>query len=189
MLSGNLLIGFGISLGVLANLGIDPGMTFFYGIAKLTGLSLGNATALFNILFLLPIIILDRRRIGIATIFNMLLMGYIVNFFSVTFFAGLAQDNIVINLLILMVGILIQTFGVALYTSADMGQAPLDGLPNVICLFSDKFTYRSIRVVQDTLLVIIGVCCGIRVGIGTIILMFMVGPLIHFFTKKLNPEL
>lgn len=188
MILGNLLIGFGISLGVLADLGIDPGMTFFYGMAKLTGLSLGGATALFNILFLIPIILIDRKKIGIATIFNMLLMGYIVNFFSATFFAGIVQNNLMINLLILITGIVIQTFGVALYTSANMGQAPLDGLPNIICMFSNKFTYRSVRVVQDSLLVLIGVLCGIQVGIGTLILMFMVGPLIHFFVKKLNPK-
>lgn len=186
MLVGNIVIGFGISLGVLANLGIDPGMTFFYGISNITNLSLGSTTALCNILFLLPLIIFDRKRIGIATIVNMLFMGFIVEFFTQYVFQGVLLQLGMMNYMIMILGICLQSFGVVLYSSVNMGQSPLDGIPNVIIKVTGKFNYRIIRIVQDSSLVLIGFLCGVKIGIGTVMLMCLVGPCIHFFQNKLS---
>lgn len=186
MLIGNIIIGFGISIGVYANLGIDPGMTFFYGITKLTGLSLGMTTAICNILFIVPLLLYDRKRIGIATIFNMLCMGYIVDFFALNVYQGNVLDAGALNYIVMMIGIILQSFGVALYSSADMGQSPLDGIPNIVVMKTGKFSYRSIRVLQDSTLVLIGFLCNIKIGVGTLMLMFFVGPLIHFFQEGLK---
>lgn len=184
MLLGNIIIGFGIALGVLSNLGIDPGMTFFYGISGMTGLSLGFTTGLCNILFLMPLLFFDRKRIGIATVVNMLCMGYIVDFFMNTIFQNIMLEWMEAKVVILLLGVCLQSLGVAIYSSAMMGQSPLDGIPNVIIKHFPKLSYRIVRVIQDTSLVIIGFLCGSNVGIGTLVLMFLTGPLIHFFQSK-----
>lgn len=188
MLLGNLIIGFGISIGVLANLGIDPGMTFFYGIANLTGLSLGVATVLMNLVFLLPLLFFDRKRIGIATLVNMLLMGFVVEFFTLSLFKGQTIDNSYLAFILLVLGICIQSFGVALYSDAQMGQSPLDGIPNVILKVTKKGSYRLYRVIQDSSLVLFGFMCDVKIGIGTLVLMLLVGPLIHYFQNLLTKK-
>lgn len=188
MLMGNLIIGAGISIGVFANLGIDPGMTFFYGISHLSGLSLGVTTALCNVLFLLPLLFFDRRRIGLATLINMLFMGFIVDFFSTVIFQGTCMSSGILSYLIMACGIILQSFGVALYSNADLGQSPLDGIPNVLMKQTGRCSYRVYRILQDSTLVIVGFLCGVNIGIGTIMLMFMVGPLIHWFQKMLQSK-
>ena len=186
MLFGNVIIGFGISIGVYANLGIDPGMTFYYGISNVTGISLGLSTALSNIIFLLPLIFFDRKRIGIATMVNMLFMGYIVDFFNIFIFQGVTLDQNVWNIIILLIGIILQSFGVALYSSTQLGQSPLDGIPNVLIHLTGKGSYRLFRVIQDVTLVSIGFLCNSKIGLGTILLMTLTGPFIHFFQERLN---
>lgn len=186
MLLGNVIIGLGISVGVFANLGIDPGMTFYYGMSNVSGMSLGLSTALFNIIFLLPLFFFDRQRIGIATIINMMFMGYIVEFFNIYIFHEVLLEYSIWNVLILFFGIILQSLGVALYSSTQLGQSPLDGIPNVLIKVTGKGNYRVYRVVQDMVLVTIGFLCGANVGIGTLLLMMLTGPFIHFFQEKLK---
>ncbi|MEG0360210.1 MAG: hypothetical protein RR602_01150 [Longicatena sp.] len=181
MLIGNFIIAIGISLGVLANKGIDPGMTFFYGMSNIVGQSLGIVTVLFNLIFLLPLLLFDRSRIGIATLVNMTCIGFFVEFITLTVFQGKIIENIYFSYIVLMIGIILQSFGVAMYSNANMGQSPLDGIPNVIIKAVRKGNYRVYRVLQDCTLVLIGVLCGAHIGIGTIMLMVLVGPCIYFF--------
>ncbi|MGM9948025.1 YczE/YyaS/YitT family protein [Floccifex sp.] len=186
MLLGNFIIGLGISIQVIASLGIDPGMTFYFGITKIFHISLGIATLLSNCVFIIPLVIFDHKRIGIATIVNMTCIGFIVDFFSLYIFKNIVVTSFISRILIMLIGILFHSFGVALYSNADMGQSPLDGIPNVLVKITHKGSYRVYRVIQDTLLVVIGFLCGSQIGIGTIMLMTMVGPCIHFFSTKLK---
>lgn len=188
MLLGNFMIAFGISLGVVANLGIDTGMTFFYGMSFITGQSLGIITVVFNLLFLLPLLLFDRSRIGAATIINMVCIGFIVEFFTLYVFQGRIIETTYVRYGVLTLGILMQSFGVALYSNAQMGQSPLDGIPNVLVNKFKKGSYRMYRVLQDCLLVLIGVLCGAHIGVGTLMLMLMVGPCIHFFQHLLQKK-
>lgn len=189
MLLGNLIIGVGIAIQTLANLGIEPGMTFFYGMSSVFGIPLGVATLLFNCIFFIPLVLFDRKRIGIATIINMFCIGFIVDFCTSTFLANIEITSLVMRIIIMIVGILLQTFGVALYSSSNMGQSPLDGIPNVLVKVTHRMSYRFYRVLQDTILTLIGFSCGIQIGIGTLMLMFMVGPFIHFFQQKIEKVL
>lgn len=189
MLLGNLIIGVGIAIQTLANLGIEPGMTFFYGMSSTFGISLGVATLIFNCIFFIPLVLFDRKRIGIATIINMFCIGFIVDFCTSTFLANIEITSSVIRIVVMIIGILFQTFGVALYSSSNMGQSPLDGIPNVLVKITHYMSYRFYRVLQDTILAIIGFSCGIQIGIGTVMLMFMVGPFIHFFQLRIEKAL
>ena len=82
---GTSLIGVGISLNYLANLGLGPWGVFHDGISKTIGITYGQAGILTSLLTLLLWIPLKQKP-GIATIFDAFWIGltadYIINLMS-----------------------------------------------------------------------------------------------------------
>ena len=130
---GIFLISLGISTCVYANMGIDPGMTFFYGMKNLFHIPLGVTTLIFNVLFLIPMILFNTKRIGLGTLINMAFVGFFVDIINEIIFKDIVfEGSIGFHLFILILGIIVQSLGVVVYSRCNMGQAPLDGIPNVL---------------------------------------------------------
>lgn len=64
MLISVIMMGLGVSLLVLTEMGTDPCSAMNYGIARTLGLSFGNYQLLFNTVLLILVILLDWRLIG-----------------------------------------------------------------------------------------------------------------------------
>lgn len=82
MLISVIMMGLGVSLLVLTEMGTDPCSAMNYGIARTLGLSFGNYQLLFNTALLILVILLDWRLIGTGTIGNMVVVGYSADFFG-----------------------------------------------------------------------------------------------------------
>jgi len=99
------------------------------------------------------------------------------------------QDlGLIYKIIICIIGTFIIAIGVTIYIFTDLGVGATDGISELI---SDKtkFSYRTVRVISDFLLVIIGYLMGGVVGIGTLIITFFAGPFIQFTRKLLAPFL
>ena len=80
MMGSVIIMGFGVSLLKVTNLGTDPYSAMNYGISAKLGLSLGTYQLFLNLALLLCVLILDRSLIGTGTVGNMLLVGYSADF-------------------------------------------------------------------------------------------------------------
>lgn len=187
---GITLISFGSALSESMNMGLDPFTALNRGASALFGFSLGNYQLVVNLLILAVVFFMKRSLIGWGTIFNMVLVGYQVDFF--TTLLGNTFDveamSLVIRVLITIVAILIFTFGVALYMDTDLGVSPYDAIAPLI---TDRtgWKYTPVRVAQDMIVVLGALFVGGPVGVSTFITGFFAGPLITFFSKNASKPL
>lgn len=189
-LIGISLISFGTALSQTMNMGLDPFTAINAGASELLGFTLGNYQLFVNAAILAIILFFDRKIIGWGTIFNLVLVGYMIEFFisMLESFIDPTQFAFIVQLLITVVAILIFTFGVALYMDADLGVSPYDAIAPVI---TDRVSasYKTVRMIQDIVVVITAWILGGPVGVSTFITGFMAGPLIDFFSNRFTRKL
>ena len=81
MIIGNIILGLGIAIFKLSGLGNDPFSGMAMALAECVGIEYARFVILMNIGFFIIEIIWGRKLIGLGTIVNALLLGYIVTFF------------------------------------------------------------------------------------------------------------
>lgn len=185
----------GISVGMFrtAALGVDPFQSLMSGLNSLIPISFGTLYVIINIILLLFSLIFDRHKIGLATVINLIFLGYVAEY-SQKFFTFLLPDMALIaRLLLLVAAVVVMCFSSALYFNADLGVSPYDAVSLVISEKQKKVSFKVCRVLSDFICVSLGVLLcklshmswgevGTVVGIGTIITAFFMGPLISFFS-------
>lgn len=185
----------GISVGMFrtAALGVDPFQSFMSGLNSVIPISFGTLYVIANVILLLFSLIFDRHKIGLATVINLTLLGYVAEYSQKFFTYILPELTMITSLLLLAVAIVIMCFGSALYFNADLGVSTYDAVSLIISEKQKKVSFKVCRVLSDLICVSIGVLLcklahmswseiGASVGIGTIITAFFMGPLISFFS-------
>jgi len=183
----------GISLSVLKL--IDCGLdTFTYmntAISSAIGWSLGNWQLLLNVLMFIPVIIWGRKQIGVGTLFNMVLVGYTVDFcmwFWNKSGAERLMGNKAVYITSMIVGLIVFIFSAATYMSTNLGTAPFDALPMIISDRLSKIPFKVVRFLWDVLAAVIGfVLCG-EIGIVTIIMILFLGQTVELVRKLVFKE-
>lgn len=194
MLVAVTFMGLGTSLCIMANTGADPCSTMNLGLSSKVHLSFGVFQALMNIVLLVIVVIFSGRSfIGLGTIGNMFICGFAADFFRSVFGSILdpASFGWDIRIALTLIGALIVIAGCSLYMTANLGMAPYDCIAFVIINRSKKrkLPYRWVRMTQDALALIIGFLCGATVGIGTLIMVFITGPLIPIFNRYVSAKI
>ena len=187
----------GVSVGMFkhASLGVDPFQSLMSGLDAVIPISFGTLYVLVNLVLLLFALLLDRRKIGLATLINLFLLGYIAQFSQGVCARLLPEPSLPVRLGLLSVAIVIMCLASAFYFTANLGVSTYDA---VALIWSEKQTripFPICRIITDLICVVAGVAlcvlagftlgqiCG-EVGIGTIITAFFMGPLIEFFNQK-----
>lgn len=202
LILGNILIGVGIGLCRLAAMGVDPyacqNLSLSLMFSEDMGMKLmtfGTCQLIMNIIIFIVVILTTRLKyIGIGTVINMVCCGYIADIVCFLYGKLNIDSNMVIRILLLAVGVLTLTLGVAMYMLADMGIAPYDTVAYIIMKYTkDKVSFRVGRIITDSVAVLTGVIicivCGRSVlavlGVGTVISVVFNGPLIQWFKERL----
>ncbi len=182
-----IVMGFALSVLNLVDWGNDPFTYMNISIADRLNISLGNWQVILNIIMFIPVIIWGRNQIGIGTIFNMVLVGYSVDFFSwvwvQTGFDAFV-DGMLIKLLVMIPAIIVFVFSAATYMSTDLGTAPYDALPFMIAGKIKKIPFKYVRFCWDLMTVIIGLVVSGRLGIVTVAMMLFLGQTVAFVRAK-----
>ncbi|SFH57476.1 YczE/YyaS/YitT family protein [Pisciglobus halotolerans] len=183
MLVGIVLIGLAVSFMRLADLGADAFTTLNIGFSEYFGVSFGLIQAITNIILLFFIFFANKKYISIGTVVNMFGVGFISDFFAQLIIQYLGEDFSMPQRLLLMgVALVLISAGAGMYMSADLGIAPYDALaPVLVEQTHNKISFRVLRITTDVLCVVLGFLFGSTVGIGTIVMAFLVGPFIGFF--------
>lgn len=184
----------GISVGLFkrAAFGVDPFQSFMSGLDSVLPIGFGTLYVLANVCLLLFSLINDRRRIGIATVVNLTLLGYIADFSHQFLNRTFPEMGLVGRFIMLILAIVIMCLASAFYFTADMGVSTYDAVSLIIAEKWKLAPFRYCRIASDLICVLIGVGLfllsgqpvselGQVVGIGTIITAFFMGPLIEVF--------
>ena len=187
-ITGLAFFGFGITLFLRANLGLAPWDIFHKGLSEKFGISIGLVIQGVGLLLLVLWIPL-RQRPGVGTILNAVEIGLVVNLTKPLIGE---PDQLVIRALMVIAGVLVVGIGSALYIGAGLGSGPRDGLMLGLSKRSIAGRQISIRVARTAVeltVMVAGIFLGGTVGIGTVIFMFGIGPLVQLILPRFEIRL
>jgi len=178
---GLTLSGVGVGILLYSYLGADPASVFYQGLINVLQLRYAYIAAIFNIVILSVVLLIDRKYVNIASIMAIFLIGISADLTSVALtHVFSAQLNVVVRGGMVVIGCAIMSLGIATYIHADLGVGAIDLISEII---SEKrrLPYRWVRVACDIIFVAVGFSLGGVFGIGTLLVAFLTGPLVQFF--------
>lgn len=188
----------GVSVGFfkLAAFGVDPFQSFMSGIEKLIPIDFGTLYVIVNACLLLFALIFDKHYINIATMVNLFLLGYVVDFSHNTLLTIFPEASMVVRIVCFIFGFVVLCFASSLYMTADLGVSTYDAIALILTNKWKLGKFKYIRIATDLVCVILGVLLFILgkgaikdiptfIGVGTILTAFFMGPLIDFFNRKI----
>lgn len=174
---GTVICAFAVAMNRMANFGVDPFQSLCSGLYRVIPMEQGLLYILFNAILLGIVFVLNRHYIGLGTLINLFLFGYVVDFSEQAMRAVCGTPDMLGRVLFLAGGILIGCVSVAMYITADLGVATYDAI--VLHLVDRKVgPYRVIRTISDALCVLGGWLMGATVGLGTLFMATLWGVMI-----------
>ena len=184
MLTAGLLIAaYGICMTVNSQLGISPWDVFAQGLAfKLSDITgntytLGTLTRWIGWVVLVLAIVL-KEKIGFGTIYDILIVGSFMNFYTDNNLVP-SPESFALRLVLLVAGFVVWSFGVYFYLAAELGAGPRDSL--MAALAKRNVPVNIAKNAIEAVVFVIGWICGGTVGLGTVIAVFIMGYLIKFW--------
>ena len=171
--SGTSLIGIGISLNYLANLGLGPWGVFHDGISKTLDISYGRTIIITGVGVMLLWIPLKQKP-GIGTIVDIFLVGIVADLIILNFELS---DSIFLSLTLIAFGIILIGAGTAIYVGADLGAGPRDGV--MVGLESIGLKIGTARNLIELFAFLTGWLLGGLVGYVTILFVIGIGPVVQ----------
>ncbi len=171
--------------------GVSPITAVPDAVANITPLSLGNATILLHVLCVILQIIVQRK----VTLKSLLCLGvgvpfgYLVDLFMLLY--DPAAPSLAAKCVMLVLGVIIQGFGVALISGCDMMLPAPDEFNNVFSRVYNK-KLANVKMIADATYVVVAVAINLlaegtlaSVGIGTIVSVFFTGRFVGISFKVL----
>ena len=192
---GVLVCGLSVGLFKHASLGVDPFQALMSGLDAVIPIHFGTLYVIVNIVLLSFALFLGRRKIGLATLINLFLLGYVAEFSQFCLAKLLPDPSLPARLVILGAAIVIMCLASAFYFTADLGVSTYDAVALIWSERQKRIPFPVCRVITDMICVICGVilCTAAgftlrqiagEAGIGTIVTAFFMGPLIEFFNIR-----
>lgn len=180
LLAGLVTCGVGLSLMVLARLGLGPWEVLHQGLSRRTGIPIGTVGILVGFVVLLGWLPL-RQRLGVGTLSNVVLIGLTID--GVLAVAP-EPTSLPARLFCLLAGILAVGIGSGLYIGAGLGAGPRDGLMTGVA--ARGYSLRLVRTLLELGALAAGWLLGGTVGIGTVLFACCIGPLVQLFLGRLG---
>lgn len=191
---GICLNAFGIALFTHSKLGTGPTSCIPYVVSLKSGLSFGTCTFMFNILLLLGQIILLRKnfpryqllQLPVTLLFSILIDG------AMKFTTFVNTDIYWIALLYNILGCVFRAVGVSCQVVADVVMLSTEAFVKALSDVSKK-EFSWIKLFFDVFMAAVAIALSFlllgrleSVREGTLIIVLLVGPVSHYFTKKLS---
>jgi len=168
---GLTLFGLGEGLLIVSFTGASPWSVLAQGISLNVNLSIGMITFLISVTVLILWIPLGQKP-GVGTIFNALIIALMIDL-CIKFVP--TPSNNIHQIVLAAISVIIVGIGGGIYLVSNLGAGPRDGL----MIGLQQITNLPIAVVRATLeisVVSIGWYLGGKVGIGTLLFAFGIGP-------------
>ena len=170
---GTSLIGVGISLNYLANLGLGPWGVFHDGLSKTIGITYGRTIIVTGVAVMLLWIPLKQKP-GLGTLIDIFLVGLVADTIILHFEFS---ENIFLSLILILLGIMSIGTGTAIYVGADLGVGPRDGI--MVGLETIGIKIGTARNLIELIAFLTGWLLGGLVGYVTILFVIGIGPVVQ----------
>lgn len=179
---GTYILGWGIAICEYAHLGVDPMSVLVLGTYQRLQVSFGTMNFLISLIQLIVAYFCDKKNVTIASILAMIFTSLGIDSFTLL---SLGEINGILCYIVLIIGLIIYCFGIAVSELPQCGYTSYDGVIFGIKKYI-KWEYHKIRWIIDLSYLVIGFVLGGQVGVGTLLILGCAGKLIEMFLEKLR---
>ena len=185
---GAVLCGTGCGFMNYGALGMDAIGSFYDGIRIALDLSIdtiGTVSIGISIVLIIFLLIVRRKYVNIGTVIYLVVYGISANLSTMCLEKLITSDLVYIKAVVSILGIVILTYGVGIYIAVDIGVDPFTG----VTLYLSEVTHKKLEYIKigtDIIFMAIGILLGARIGAVSVISVLSEGPLIAFFTKRVQ---
>ena len=183
---GLFVFAFGVHLTIFANIGLAPWDCLGMGLSYHTPLNYGLSMTLIAVT-VLGIDLLLREKIGYGTIIDALLTGNFVQLFN-SFNPLPLNDNLWLGIVIMLVGFVFMSLGMAIYMKSEQCCGPRDALLVGLGKRMNRIPIGVVEILLWAVVLLIGWLLGGPVGIGTVISTFGAGAVMHVVYQLIRFE-
>ena len=187
---GLLIMSLGIVWLILADLGATPWDVLHVGLFYQFGLTIGSWSIIVGFFVLGISAVLMKERPKFGAFLNMLLLGIFMDFYLMLPFM-VTPNSLFGKIVMFVLGMLIYSYGMGIYISAQLGAGPRDSFMLAI-MERTGWKVSHVRRGMEVIVLIIGWSLGGPVHVGTIIFSILIGTIVGFslpqcqrFTNKL----
>ena len=185
---GTVIAAYGICLAINAGFGGATLAVLWEGVHLVTHMTIGQASFVIAFLMVAFCWFYDRKQVSWGTVIFQLIYSPCIDLFSGMVFY---TDSVIFNAVLMVLGIVILSFGSALYSFADFGRGSYEA---ITLAFVHRKGWKTgyVRIVIDILCVVFGALLGGKFGLCTIATILISGPLLQFFLNmfgKINNKI
>ena len=188
-LIANILIGITIAAMRVVNLGIDPFTSLIIGVSNLSKIPFRYIYPIINAVIIILIFFLNKTMIGIGTVINLLVIGPVADYSAALIENIYNKQTFISRIIILIIALIIMSMNVSIYTSTNIGVSAYDSLFITINKKKPKISLGIARIITDSISMIVGIIGKATLGIGTLLNVFLMGPMVEFFNKNVTNKL
>lgn len=182
---GIVIISLGVSFTIKADLGAGAWDALNVGLSTTIGLTVGTWVIIVGVILIVVNAILLKKRPDYLAVIPIFLMGPFIDFWLIIVFPNWQPEGFVFQLIILLIGLLFLAFGISTYLQAKFPLIPIDNF--MVALRTRLPVNLGVaKTIGELTALILALLFKGPIGIGTIIVTFLIGPLIQFFFPKLE---
>ncbi len=181
LLGGCVVLGVGVAMLLMADLGSDGYSTFVNGLAIRTGVSFWVMNIVVGTI-LVALAALRRVRPGVGTVTQVVLVGVVI---SAVLGLWDAPDEVMARVVVLVIAFPILAVGIAVYLGSHTGAGPAEA---AALAWDPPVPFRwSYSLVQGGG-ALAGWLLGATIGVGTIAVVVALGPLVDLTSRVLRVD-
>jgi len=185
-LLGVCIIQFGVAIFLELNLGSDPFTIFTQGVARTFEITPGMANRILTVIILGILLFCDRRYINIGTIVAIIGAGFVMDGMLVLVEPlKLETLPMVVRIVLFILNCGVIGIGFPMMKLSGLGLAPNDIIYMTLVEHLDK-PYSVVRMSVDTVYLVLGFLMHGVVGIGTVICIMCLGPIMGLVMKHIE---
>nr|WP_256558168.1 membrane protein [Halobacillus sp. A1] len=180
---GLIIISFGISLTINADLGVGAWDAMNVGLTNTFGLTVGNWVIIIGAILILTNALIAKEKPDFLAVITIVILGKFIDFWLLNVFADLELTQMVFQIITLVGGIFIIAVGVACYLQPKFSLNPVD---NFMVALQKRFglSLTVSKTLTEGVALLLAIIFGGPIGIGTIIILVCIGPFIQFLDPK-----
>ena len=176
----------GIALIIFSTVGAGAWDTVAIGLNHSWGLTIGICTVIIQVLVVLAIGIIDRKRLQYESIIAIIIRSIFLDAWIYLVFNHInLAASWEIQWLYFIFGIISMGIGIGIYMEAHFPKSPIDGL--MLAIHNRfKWSINTSRIVVELSGAVMGFILGGPVGLGTLIIALFVGKIIQMTNIKIK---
>lgn len=175
----------GVTLFLLSELGTDTFTVFIQGLSRIFGVSVGTVHVIVLCILMVVMLVTTKGYVKPGTVVCAFCGGPIIDLFTWMLDGWINVDaGMPVRVISMLAGCVILSAGMSIVINSNAGTGPNDLVAVILSDRIEKVQFRWVRVGCDLFFVVLGFLLGGTVGAGTLVAVFLTGPLVQFWLPR-----